>query len=174
MARFMSGEENTKYDKITDPEVIERMNAFQNEVGNVINSSHEEFSQEINQLRDDIFARYDEVLAFHREYHTKQLYAIMIYIPLLVRIMVSAPFRFLNYFFHWYLLDIVDDNAFDDKYQCNPYWNITLYNTAIFGGETWDFYNTKECWDQSRQKYKLHRKQLKQRGLKLKDVKILL
>lgn len=172
MSRFMSGEESTKYDKVTDPEMIARMNEFQKDVGNIINTAQEAVTHEINQLRDDVYSRYDEVLAFHKEYHTKQLYAIMVYIPILLRIMVSAPFRFLNYFFHWYLLDIVDDNAFDEKYQCNPYWVITLYNTAIFGGESWDFYSSKECWDQYREKYKIHRAQLKKRGLKLKDVKI--
>lgn len=174
MARFMSGEENTKYDKITDPEMVAQMQMFQENVGQTLNSTKEEVTSQIDQLRNDMYERYDYIKASYDMHHNRAISCLMIYFPLLVRIMVSAPFRFLNYFFHWYLLDIVDDNAFDDKYQCNPYWNITLYNIAIFGGETWDFYNTKECWDQSRQKYKLHRKQLKQRGLKLKDVKILL
>ena len=51
MARFMSGEENTKYDKVTDPEMIERMNRFEDNVGNVIKTNVEDISNEINALR---------------------------------------------------------------------------------------------------------------------------
>lgn len=172
MARFMSGEENTKYDKVTDPEMIERMNRFEDNVGNVIKTNVEDISNEINALRTDIYERYDYIKVTYDMNRNRITVGMMVYLPLLVRILVSAPFRFLNCIFHWYLLDIVDDNAFDEKYQCNPYWVITLYNTAIFGSEMWDYYNSKECWDQYREKYKIHRAQLKKRGLKLKDVKI--
>lgn len=166
MARFMSGEENMKYDRITDTAVLEEVKSMTTEMYNQTVSRTEAM---INDFRSEILSRYDEQKEFYDTHKSRLVSTLLLYVPILISVLVSAPMRFLNYFCKWYIITIVDENKFESKEQCRPMWCIIQYRHRV---ESWDYYNTPECWKQYRADYKAARKKLKEFGIKISEVKI--
>lgn len=173
MARFMSGEENMKYDRITDTAVLEEVKNMTTEMHNqtaqCMGQTISRTESMINSFQNEIFARYDEQKDFYDTHKSRLVSTLLMYMPILISIMVSAPMRFLNYFCKWYIITIVDENRFESKDQCRPVWCIIQYKHRV---ESWDYYNTPECWKHYRAEYKAARKKLKEYGIKLSEVKI--
>lgn len=173
MARFMSGEENMKYDRITDTAVLEEVKSMTTEMYNqtsqCMGQTISRTEAMINDFRSEILSRYDEQKEFYDIHKSKLVSTLLLYVPILISILVSAPMRFLNYFCKWYIITIVDENKFESKEQCRPMWCIIQYRHRA---ESWDYYNTPECWKQHRAEYKAARKKLKELGIKLSEVKI--
>lgn len=162
MARFMSGEENTKYDRVVDSELSARIDGvvydyetFRNEANekfNMLNSQVESLNSGIHYIDE----KYEKVLVFHDMYSNTDLSVIHYYIPILLTLLATPLMRALNCIFHWYYIHLFKDG-----------YDGTYCMTFDLCGD-----DSRYRWKDYRVQYKKNLKEIKSNKVRFKDIKI--
>lgn len=162
MARFMSGEENTKYDRVVDSELSVRIDGvvydyetFRNEV----NEKFDMINSHVNSLNSGIHyidEKYEKVLVFHDTYNNSVLNIIHYYTPILLTLLTTPLMRALNCIFHWYYIHL-----FKDGYDGSYYMTFDICGV-----------DSRYKWKDYRAQYKKNLKEIKRDKVRYKDIKI--